>query len=595
VLRLSFLFVCGFFPLVLQANAQNSLPGDLSAHHREWIDKDVVYIISDTERMVFLSLPAEELRDQFIEAFWKHRDPTPATAANEYKEEHYRRIAYANAWYGSRRKGDGWRSDRGRVYILLGEPQERSKYTGQNDIRDCEIWFYHSQERVRDFHVFRLLFYQKDFAQDYVLYSPTADGPEQLVMQIGPTRERALMLLRERFGDELWAAAQSAAMTEPLGGRWSPQTDVILSRIDNLRNTLIDPSWAENFVLTSGRVSARITFRSMRVSLVTRVLFNLNKQAFLHAGLQIQPEEIRVGEIDGRYYAVFNVRTFVEDLKSRREVLASENHWETEFETRQKEILARPIAFSQVLPLVPGRYRVIWVLENEVTQTFSFHEREIEVPPPLVEDPFLTEPLLTARHDVLDREAAFAIEPFRVFNLQYHADFTGSYNQGDSLSVFFEYLYPLPAKSGVQFDVEIVPSDPSSGEPLVLTHLVSSEQFTDDGIRLAHRQIPLDALRPGEYGVTVRATDKSNGKSVSSSSLFTYRGEESLVRARSLFLPTSPRRVSVDYLLERSRQFEVMGRFQEAIEEMALAVGRNPEARQLGARLEELKRKAGAF
>jgi hypothetical protein len=128
-----------------------------------------------------------------------------------------------------------------------------------------------------------------------------------------------------------------------------------------------------------------------------------------------------------------------------------------------------------------------------------------------------------------------------------------------------------------------------------LTHLVSSEQFTDDGIRLAHRQIPLDALRPGEYGVTVRATDKSNGKSVSSSSLFTYRGEESLVRARSLFLPTSPRRVSVDYLLERSRQFEVMGRFQEAIEEMALAVGRNPQARQLGARLEELKRKAGAF
>lgn len=91
-------------------------------YYEKWLGQDVVYIISPEEREVFLSLQAPEEKEQFIEQFWFRRDPDPSSAANEYKEEHYRRIAYANDRFTS--GIPGWRTDRGRIYIIHGEPAE---------------------------------------------------------------------------------------------------------------------------------------------------------------------------------------------------------------------------------------------------------------------------------------------------------------------------------------------------------------------------------------------------------------------------------------------------------------------------------------
>jgi GWxTD domain-containing protein len=88
--------------------------------YRAWLDEDVRWIITDIERAVFERLSSDEERDWFVEQFWSRRDPTPDTAENEFKEEHYRRIAYSNVHFGA----DGWKSDRGRAYIVLGPPDE---------------------------------------------------------------------------------------------------------------------------------------------------------------------------------------------------------------------------------------------------------------------------------------------------------------------------------------------------------------------------------------------------------------------------------------------------------------------------------------
>ena len=90
--------------------------------YKKWLDEDVVYIISDEERKAFKQLSNDEERDQFIEAFWQRRNPNPDSENNEYKEEHYRRIEYANEHYAA--GVPGWKTDRGRIYIMYGAADE---------------------------------------------------------------------------------------------------------------------------------------------------------------------------------------------------------------------------------------------------------------------------------------------------------------------------------------------------------------------------------------------------------------------------------------------------------------------------------------
>jgi GWxTD domain-containing protein len=118
--------------------------------YKKWIEEDVRWIISDRECSEFMELSTDKQRDQFIEAFWSRRDPTPGTPENEFKEEHYRRIAYSNVHFAN--GVPGWKTDRGRVYIVYGTPNEirdlRSttiQVTGANDNSDypTQIWRYH--------------------------------------------------------------------------------------------------------------------------------------------------------------------------------------------------------------------------------------------------------------------------------------------------------------------------------------------------------------------------------------------------------------------------------------------------------------------
>jgi len=104
-----------------KANAK-ALRQELSKTYRKWLDEDVRWIITDEEKSAFMQLSNDEERDQFIEAFWQRRDPTPDTEENEFKEEHYRRIAYANEHYAA--GIPGWKTDRGRMYIVFGPADE---------------------------------------------------------------------------------------------------------------------------------------------------------------------------------------------------------------------------------------------------------------------------------------------------------------------------------------------------------------------------------------------------------------------------------------------------------------------------------------
>ena len=141
---------------------ERSLRQELSSTYKKWLNEDVAYIIMPEEKQAFLKLSNDEERDQFIEQFWLRRDPTPDTEENEFKEEHYRRIEYANEHYAA--GVPGWRTDRGRIYIMYGPPDEvpenhpaggsyqrpSEEGGGETSVFPFEDWWYRHIDGVGD-------------------------------------------------------------------------------------------------------------------------------------------------------------------------------------------------------------------------------------------------------------------------------------------------------------------------------------------------------------------------------------------------------------------------------------------------------------
>jgi GWxTD domain-containing protein len=123
--------------------------------YTKWLEEDAIYIIDDRERAAFLSLRSDVERDHFIEQFWMRRDPTPGTPENQFKVEHYRRMAYANGHFAWR-STPGWKTDRGRIYILFGPPDELESHRSGRPAQvdgiatniPLEQWLYHSLKGI---------------------------------------------------------------------------------------------------------------------------------------------------------------------------------------------------------------------------------------------------------------------------------------------------------------------------------------------------------------------------------------------------------------------------------------------------------------
>jgi len=128
---------------VLPAWQQGAAP---ESPYRKWLTQDVAYIITNEERATFRSLTTDAERERFIQEFWERRDPTPGTPENEFKEEHYRRIAYANEHFQEVEGLAGWKTDRGRVYITYGPPDEKESHP--NATPPNEQWLYRFIEGV---------------------------------------------------------------------------------------------------------------------------------------------------------------------------------------------------------------------------------------------------------------------------------------------------------------------------------------------------------------------------------------------------------------------------------------------------------------
>ena len=143
------------------SSKKSNQSGDLADHYKEWLEKDVAWIISNEEKATFKALSNDEERENFIEQFWTRRNPDPRSGDNSFKEEHYRRIAYANEHFTSGIAG--WRTDRGRIYIMFGKPDQSESHPtggsydrpfseggGQTSTYPFEKWWYRHIDGLGD-------------------------------------------------------------------------------------------------------------------------------------------------------------------------------------------------------------------------------------------------------------------------------------------------------------------------------------------------------------------------------------------------------------------------------------------------------------
>jgi GWxTD domain-containing protein len=145
---LIFCLALGFFPPPAPGQSAK-LRKELESGYTKWLREDVAYIISDEERQAWTHLATDDEREQFVEQFWLRRDPTPNSLENEFKEEHYRRIAYANQHFPS--AIPGWKTDRGRIYITHGPPDEIESHPaggGATPAYPYEQWRYRYIEGI---------------------------------------------------------------------------------------------------------------------------------------------------------------------------------------------------------------------------------------------------------------------------------------------------------------------------------------------------------------------------------------------------------------------------------------------------------------
>src|SRR5690348_13056923 len=138
----------------------------LEKNFRDWLERDVAYLITKDERDAFLKLTNDEAREKFIETFWEIRNPSPGSPTNTYKDEIYQRMAFANARFGIGSGAEGWRADRGRTYITLGPPQQKQVYHKSANLYPMEIWFYSGANPALPLFFF-VMFYQREGSGDY--------------------------------------------------------------------------------------------------------------------------------------------------------------------------------------------------------------------------------------------------------------------------------------------------------------------------------------------------------------------------------------------------------------------------------------------
>ncbi|HQH61408.1 MAG TPA: GWxTD domain-containing protein [Candidatus Saccharicenans sp.] len=483
---------------------------NLAPNYKDWLEI-VTPIITETEKEVFLKLKTDRERDRFINMFWQIRDPDRDTAENEFYRDYLERVRFAdqNFSVGSSRRG--CLTERGYYYLLLGKPLERHIYATQSDLWPMELWFYKGEEQYSLPGYFYLIFYQPEGVGDYRLYYPGVEGPEKLVIpSLGRqtmTRSNALEVLK-RINAELAKAALSYLPEDQSANFSSLSSQTIIAAIKSLPEKKFATAYARNYLSYKDLVEVDYSHNYISSSAVVKV-FNQDGLNFIHWSLE--PDRINFAENRGIYSAIYELTIRVED-KSGQTIMGRTEEVPLRLNRQQFEAHARQrLAFQDLFPLLPGDYKVLYLLKNKTARDFTSYETALSIPPESAAP--LLSPLLLYHSFSPARDNQF--KAFTFDGHEFLISARNEFSQAEKLSVYARLEKKLVQTADLAVKLTLKNMDSSS--QVSFERKYGQEIINNKG-EIWCEPLDLSQFKPGYYqlevslleGDKVKATQKDN-------------------------------------------------------------------------------------
>jgi GWxTD domain-containing protein len=420
--------------------AQKLSEKDLAEQYRGWLNL-VAYHIQPVEKDVFLQLANDRDRDLFIETFWKQRDPTPGTPENEYREELHKRFKYVNEFLGRGTTREGWKTDMGRYYMILGPPASIERFEASLGLVPCQSWSYYGDARKELPPQFILLFYQRGGVGEFKLYDPVSDGPARLLQN---QKDISDPFDYEALYDKILDIAPTLAELSitRIPGEYnydlspSARNNILLADILTSPKKDVNPSYATHFLNYRGVVSTEYLTNYVESYASTALIHDpVTGLKFLH--FSIVPTDVNVDAYlpKNQFYCNFRVDVSLRDgetivFQYSREfpLYFPDSDWD--------RVRASGLAVEESFPMIEGKFRLNVLLTNTVGKQFSVLEKDVEAPPerstPSVEGPFLGYKFESYQRDVHI--------PFKVNDRKLVIDPKMTFAKADTIAVLFNVL-----------------------------------------------------------------------------------------------------------------------------------------------------------
>lgn len=475
---------------------------DLPAQYQEWL-KLAAYIIQPVEREVFMKLTTDRDRDIFIEMFWKQRDPTPGTPENEYKEEMLKRFQYVNRQFGRSSVREGWRTDMGRIYMILGPPASIERFETSSFLVPCQAWTYYGNPEKDLPNLFVILFFQKGGAGDYKLYDAMVDGPTSLLID-----KRGLeTMTNEEIYDRIHELAPTLAdlsITMIPGEIYfdyspSPRNNIIMAQILNSPRKDVNPSYATHFLNYRGLVSTEYMTNFVDSQSMTALIKDPQTGLrFLH--FSIVPAGITLDFYEPKNQHFCNLQANV-SLRSGDTVVFQ---YTRDFpiyipDENVNRVQANGLAIEDSFPVAAGKFKLTVMLMNSASKEFSILEQDLTVP----EEsglPRLGGPYLGYRSEAYPPDVHL---PFKISERKLVVEAKKTFSAADDITVFFNVENPteeLLAGGQVRMVVRSQKSDRPFERPATVR---LGGRPGPAGILTFSETIPARELEPDYYELTL--------------------------------------------------------------------------------------------
>ena len=505
---------------------EEKLRKELETPYRKWLNEDVAYIITDEERAAFKRLQTDEEREQFIEQFWLRRDPTPDTVENEFKEEHYRRIAYTNENFAS--GIPGWKTDRGRIYITYGPPDEKETHPsggtyerpseeggGTTSTYPFEQWRYRYIEGVGT-----------DIIIEFV--DPTMSGEYRMTMD--PSEKDALLYvpgagltMMEQMGmsskNDRFNRTDGTHLGVPFGAETEKMNE--FNRLEQFAKLQKPP--AVKFKDLEAAVNSRISYNILPMK-VRADFFPLTEASVLtFVTLQFDNKDLQFHAKDGVQVASVNIFGKVSTM-TRRIVTNFEDTVEvTSPPEYLQQTAQRKSIYNKSVPLAPGTYRLNVVAKDVVGGNLNSYEVAIVVP--RMDGEKLTASNIVLA-DLIEHVATKSIGmgQFVIGTSKVRPRVDDVFKRDEKMGIYFKiYNFGTDGENRIP-DGEVsyeVTKNGTNEKIFETTEDVSKIPGASANQVTVEKLLPLKDLLPGQYTLRVKITDKFRKQVLTPSAQFT--------------------------------------------------------------------------